>query len=113
MSLKFSPSLRLLKADEYSRIFKGGQSQKSQFWQVISKQNNQQNPRLGLAISKKNYRLAVDRNHLKRIAREAFRTMQNTLNRDFVVLAVGGKNHPKPYKNQILATELQNLLQKS
>ena len=36
-------------------------------------------PRLGMLISKKNCRLAVDRNRIKRMIREHFRLAQHTL----------------------------------
>lgn len=49
------------------------------------------NPRLGLAISKKNVRLAVDRNRIKRLIRESFRTRNAGLDGlDIVVLARSG-----------------------
>jgi len=38
--------------------------------------NGKESSRLGLAISKKNCRLAVGRNRLKRIVRESFRQQQ-------------------------------------
>lgn len=40
---------------------------------VLYKENGEQEARLGLAISKKNCRLAVGRNRLKRVVRESFR----------------------------------------
>ncbi len=40
---------------------------------VLYRENGEQKGRLGLAISKKNCRLAVGRNRLKRIVRESFR----------------------------------------
>ena len=44
-------------------------------------------PRLGLVISKKNCRRAVNRNRIKRLIREQFRLKQNFLsNMDVVVL---------------------------
>lgn len=48
-------------------------------------------PRLGLAISKKHARRAVDRNRIKRIAREAFRVRRRSLAAvDIVVLSRAG-----------------------
>lgn len=48
-------------------------------------------PRLGLVISKKNVRRAVDRNRLKRIARESIRLRQHQLpSADIVLLARRG-----------------------
>ncbi|MEO1939238.1 ribonuclease P protein component [Candidatus Thioglobus sp.] len=109
MSLRLTREARILKAYEYAHIFKGGKLAKGHYWQVIAKPINQSRPRLGLAISKKVYRLAVDRNRLKRIAREAFRLEKNNLkNWDFVVMA----RKSKPAKNLVLSTELVNLFKK-
>jgi ribonuclease P protein component len=46
---------------------------------VLSRQSRRKDARLGLAISKKNCRLAVQRNRLKRIARESFRVHKEEL----------------------------------
>ena len=54
---------------------------------VLYKENGEQNARLGLAVSKKNCRLAVGRNRLKRVIRESFRQHHETLQGfDVVVL---------------------------
>ena len=63
--------------------------------------NRKSHPRLGLAISKKIIRKAVDRNRVKRMIRESFRLNQQQLGcfdivvlakRDTVKLLLGGKN---------------------
>lgn len=46
---------------------------------VLSRENRKKDARLGLAISKKNCRLAVQRNRLKRIVRESFRSHKDRL----------------------------------
>ncbi len=54
---------------------------------VLSRENRNKGARLGLAISKKSCRLAVQRNRLKRIVRESFRSHKETLSGlDFVVM---------------------------
>lgn len=54
---------------------------------VLYRDNNLSEPRLGLAIGKKNCRLAANRNRLKRIIRESFRVHRERLPAiDIVVL---------------------------
>lgn len=109
MSLRLTREARILKAREYAHIFKGGKLAKGSYWQVIAKPIKKSNPRLGLAISKKVHRLAVDRNRFKRIARETFRCEKNNLkNWDFVVMA----RKSRPAKNFILSNELIDLFKK-
>lgn len=58
---------------------------------MLYRENGQAEARLGLAIAKKCARRAVDRNRLKRIARESFRTHRHTLpGVDIVVLCSNG-----------------------
>jgi ribonuclease P protein component len=54
---------------------------------VLFRPNRTSEPRLGLAVSKKNCRLATGRNRLKRIIRESFRQHRHELpGLDIVVL---------------------------
>ena len=58
---------------------------------MLARHNGQPNARLGLVIAKKNVRRAVDRNKIKRIARESFRHHRADLdNLDIIVLARKG-----------------------
>jgi ribonuclease P protein component len=58
---------------------------------VLYRANDLGAPRLGLAIAKKCARRSVDRNRLKRIARESFRMHRQTLPAvDIVVLCAQG-----------------------
>jgi ribonuclease P protein component len=68
--------------------------------------------RLGLVIAKRHLRRAVDRNLVKRLVREAFRTRHSELpSRDLIVrLAV---KLDLPIDKRALAGEIQNLLQRT
>ncbi len=58
---------------------------------LLARFNEQEHARLGLVIAKKNVRRAVDRNKVKRVARESFRHHRAELgNLDIVVLARRG-----------------------
>ncbi|MBL3526064.1 MAG: ribonuclease P protein component [gamma proteobacterium endosymbiont of Lamellibrachia anaximandri] len=83
---------RLLKPDEYRRVFSRAERSTDKLFLVLARENGLEYARLGLAISKKNTRRAVDRNRLKRLVRESFRQNQELLaGLDIVVLNRRGK----------------------
>jgi len=112
LSKTFGKNLRLLNASDFKAVFDDAPFRAShQHLLILSRSNasstntlstdpssnNQINtaptdiPRLGLVIAKKNVRLAVERNRIKRIARESFRLQQYQLpGVDAVVLARRG-----------------------
>ena len=72
----FTRAKRLLNAKDYSRVFDGAEARAShKHLLLLAKTNNGPGHRLGLVIAKKNVRLAVQRNRIKRVAREFFRTL--------------------------------------
>ncbi len=88
MTCSLTQSVRITNAKEFAHVFKKGQHSQSQFWKLVANNSGNSFSRLGLAISKKDYKRAVDRNHLKRLARETFRQNQSVLDHfDFVVMA--------------------------
>lgn len=85
---KFDRGHRLNTAQDFTHVFDQPVRSSDQFFTLLAKLNNLDKPRLGLAISKKNTRRAVDRNKLKRLVRESFRLNQSSLiNIDVVVMA--------------------------
>jgi len=70
---------RLLNADAYGRVFKKATRSRVKCLTVLSRCNDTDIARLGLAISKKNCRLATERNRIKRAVRESFRHHQAAL----------------------------------
>jgi ribonuclease P protein component len=59
--------------NDYLRLFKSGRRIRTACFNVYTGCSPAQAPRLGIAVSKRNVARAVDRNRLKRIARESFR----------------------------------------
>jgi ribonuclease P protein component len=76
---RFRKANRLLNAAAYSRVFKKATRSRDKWFTVLCRENNVGPARLGLAISKKNCRLATERNRIKRIVRESFRQHQSLL----------------------------------
>ena len=87
----FPRSSRLLKAAEFRRVFQRPSKSADRYFTLLARSSSLDHPRLGLAISKKHIKRAVDRNRIKRIVRESFRLHQADLPAlDFVVMAKGG-----------------------
>jgi len=70
---RFEKSSRLREAAQFKRVFANPQRFYGGGFVVVVRANGLGQARLGLAISKRCCSLAVDRNKLKRIARESFR----------------------------------------
>jgi len=70
---RFRRQSRLQDSSAYSRVFKKAERSRDKMFTVLYRENGAPEARLGLAISKKNCRLAVGRNRLKRVVRESFR----------------------------------------
>ena len=77
--LFFGRGQKLLTADNYKFVFSKSQRFGNKSLTVLARENNLGYPRLGLAISKKSAKRAVDRNRIKRIFRESFRIHQHKL----------------------------------
>ena len=75
------PKTSILRSSaDYRRVFQRGKSVSSPHAKLLYFLNDDNvQPRLGLAISKKQIRYAVNRNKVKRICREAFRHRKGQL----------------------------------
>ena len=65
--------------EEFSSVLRFRCSTTGEFFQVFAKPNNLVYPRLGLIVAGKIEHLAVNRNRVKRLLRELFRTRQQQL----------------------------------
>ncbi len=84
---RFEKSSRLREPAQFKRVFAKPQRFDGVGFLVLVRSNRHGRARLGLAISKRCCSHAVDRNKLKRIARESFRAHVNRLPAvDIVVL---------------------------
>jgi len=90
-SASFSKQCRLLKPKQFQHVFAEPKKASTHSFLAFSRINGLDHSRIGLAISKKNAKLAVDRNRIKRHIRESFRlNKQNIPNVDIIVLAKKG-----------------------
>jgi len=100
MEFKFGRVSRLIRKSEFSAVFGGRNTRVSdRYFTILAIENENagrdseatvgKSPqaRLGLAISKKRAKRAVDRNRIKRVVRESFRTHVKTISGfDIVVM---------------------------
>jgi len=87
----FPRRLRLLSPEDFRRVFQQARRATSPGLVVLARRNDLGHPRLGLAVSRKSLPLAVQRNRVKRMAREVLRHRQHDLGGvDFIILTRRG-----------------------
>jgi ribonuclease P protein component len=90
-ALSFPKSSRLLTPRDYARVFDDVQIRvPHRNFLILASLNNQGHARIGLVFSKKNLKLAVQRNRVKRRIRETFRLHDDFPALDIVVLGRRG-----------------------
>jgi ribonuclease P protein component len=111
----FGRNLRLLTAPDYQAVFSQAEFKVSRpQLLILAIRHGNVNPRLGLVIAKKNIRLAVQRNRVKRLIRESFRHHQHLLTGlDIVILARKGLDAAdNAATTQLLETLWQDLVRR-
>lgn len=105
--LSFERNLRLLTAENYQAVFASAQRFGNHSFTILVRENGLDHARLGLAISKKSAKKAVDRNRIKRKFRESFRINQNKLpNVDIIAMSRPSANL-LDNKEMLMQIELQ------
>ena len=88
--MKFPRKVRLTRQSQFREVFAGPEVSRDRCFRVLSRPNGLAYSRLGMAVSRRNCRLASDRNRIKRVIRESFRANQVDLSRqgglDLIVL---------------------------
>lgn len=88
---RFTRQQRLTRPAEFKHVFAKPCKVSSREALILSRPNSLDRGRLGLAIAKRQIKTAVQRNRIKRFARESFRAHAGTLiGLDCVVLARAG-----------------------
>lgn len=71
----FDKSRRLLKKSDFDYVFSNAKKRNTKEFTVLFRKNSLELSRLGMIISKKIVSKAHDRNRIKRLVRETFRTI--------------------------------------
>jgi len=80
LGANFSRCHRLLNVNDFRKVFDEAEIKLSEKnFLILIRRAESKIPKLGIVISKKKVRLAVNRNRCKRIIRESFRTHQKLL----------------------------------
>ena len=103
----FPVDVRLRRPDEYKRTLTSGKRVHCELLMAVVTPNQGANPRLGLAIAKRQTRLAHERNRVKRIARDHFRRHQAQWpSFDCVIMAKAGIEKVSNPELQIMMKQL-------
>jgi ribonuclease P protein component len=88
--LSFPLARHRLRSSDFARVYRRGRRAQGKTITVVVLENGLERSRLGLSVSKRQARAAVDRNRLRRRLREAFRTSLPVLQvgLDVVVIAI-------------------------
>ena len=106
MSKRFRLTMRLRHSKQFDEVFRGSKRSTDKWVTVLARRNGKDLARLGLAISKKCARKAVERNHIKRIIRESFRHNIDCLRG--LDLVIVGRKRPEKNETDLLNSSLQH-----
>ncbi|HEY8521038.1 MAG TPA: ribonuclease P protein component [Gammaproteobacteria bacterium] len=110
----FPSAQRLHSSKEFGRVFAEPIRSVDRFFTVLARPNGLNVPRLGLTVSRRAAKRAVDRNRLKRLARESFRLQRRLPSCDFVVVAKPGAGEaPGPELRRSLDRHFDRLRRKA
>ncbi len=106
----FPKNLRIIKSDHFKQIFKSGRKIYSANFVIYVLSNQLDFPRIGISVGRRVSTKATDRNKIKRLIREVFRTNKNIFDKNDIVLVV--KNNVKDVKGKDLFEEIKKALRK-
>tara|TARA_B110000483_G_scaffold137555_1_gene164512 strand:- start:265 stop:630 length:366 start_codon:yes stop_codon:yes gene_type:complete len=117
LELSFGKKQRLLSARAFQVVFDNTHLKVSHTsFLLLAHRNRLTHSRLGVIVAKKNMRLSVERNRVKRVVRSSFRlNQQNLASLDIIFLVRKGMNKilPKDQTGVVLGgfSQLQNKMQ--
>lgn len=111
MARRFGRARRLLNGRDFQGVFDRSNRSADSYLTVLACGNGTRQSRLGLAIARRRVRRSVDRNRIKRVARESFRHHGHLLQGlDLVVMARSdAARQPTAVLHASLVNHWQNL----
>ncbi|MCF6301500.1 MAG: ribonuclease P protein component [Proteobacteria bacterium] len=104
---KFPKGSRILTQETYAQVFKQSKRIQDKYFSVLIHYDKAINrPKVGLVVSRKVDKKAVQRNRLKRLIRESFRRRKKLKKAAYVVIA---KQAASLIENQVITTSLDEL----
>jgi ribonuclease P protein component len=110
----FPKHYRLIRTDEYSSVFGFRRALKSRHFLLHYRPREADKlagARLGLVVAKRFLRRSVDRNLVRRLAREQFRLLRSRLRSSDFVLRLAAK--PLPIDRKAMAQEINGLFNRA
>jgi len=114
----FPRQARLTSGRQFQETIRGGFKSRDRYFRVHARPNGREYVRLGLAVSRRVDKRAVERNRLKRLIRDSFRLKQKELATDrgldiVVVALTGAAAAERQILSQSLAEHWRSLIQAS
>ena len=109
MEMRYTPAMHLKSEKQIEALFKTGKSISSFPLRARYLPINDPQTKAAFTVSKRLFNLAVDRNHIKRLLREAYRTQKNELNNsgtNFALLIMYVDKAPATYDRVAKAMKL-------
>jgi len=97
---------------EFARVYRKGSHYKTKNLTLYVLDVNRSKARLGITVSRKAYGRSVDRNRVRRLVRESFRSFEDDIKMNTDMVFVIRKNRELPGFSEI-KSETENLLKQS
>ncbi len=94
---------RITRTSEFKEALKNGVIYRGKTINIIIARNNSEVSRMGVSLRRENFKLATQRNKLRRYLREIFRLDKHIFKKGFDIIAL-----PKPSCSNLTFNELRN-----
>ncbi|MDX1358853.1 MAG: ribonuclease P protein component [Clostridia bacterium] len=108
--MKHTESLK--KNYEFARVYKKGKYYRARNLTLYILNDNKDRKRIGITVSRKSYGRSVDRNRIRRLVRESYRSFEDKIEKNADMVFVIRKNSELP-SFKIINDEVEYLLKQS